>query len=303
MPLVVVCGYPCSGKTTLSSLLQKKLQQLLVQDGLQHSVELINAELLELPSRQLVYATSQEEKKARAKFMAAVQRQMNKPYTVVIADSMNYTKSERYQLYCVARELQTTHCVVHVGTDISDCAKFNSERLESAQKLTESLFQEMCNRFETPKPLQRWDNPLFTVMNENDIDAYGQAIHEALMKRQPMKANGATATTLPSSADYLYQLDKCCQSVISDVMARQKTSNFCGYKTQALTVELRETIEQIVDENEDNISMAQLSRIKRQFISMQQKLRYSSRHQEMLTPEKMARQFIDFVKTNLQCVS
>jgi tRNA uridine 5-carbamoylmethylation protein Kti12 len=32
----------------------------------------------------------------------------------VIADSLNYIKGFRYELYCVARALKTPHCCVHV---------------------------------------------------------------------------------------------------------------------------------------------------------------------------------------------
>lgn len=38
--------------------------------------------------------------------------------TIVIADSMNYIKGFRYQMYCIAREQKTTYCVLYCNTSL-----------------------------------------------------------------------------------------------------------------------------------------------------------------------------------------
>jgi len=45
--------------------------------------------------------------------MSSVERLLNKD-TVVIADAMNYIKGFRYQLYCLAKQLRTPHCIVRI---------------------------------------------------------------------------------------------------------------------------------------------------------------------------------------------
>lgn len=44
---------------------------------------------------------------------------------VVIADSLNYIKGYRYQMFCIAREQKSTYCVVYCNTDPQKCQEFN----------------------------------------------------------------------------------------------------------------------------------------------------------------------------------
>lgn len=47
----------------------------------------------------------------RGALMSAVERALSTE-RIVIADSLNYIKGYRYQLYCLARQTATSHCVV-----------------------------------------------------------------------------------------------------------------------------------------------------------------------------------------------
>ena len=48
----------------------------------------------------------------------------------VIADSLNYIKGYRYELYCMARTCKTRHCCVHVHCDDAVSNKWSSTRKE-----------------------------------------------------------------------------------------------------------------------------------------------------------------------------
>lgn len=111
MPLVVLCGYPSSGKTRIGKDLLTQLQQYC--ESIQAPItkyHIINDESLKL-SRSLSYENANEEKKARGAMISAVERYLARD-TLVIADGMNYIKGFRYQLYCIARGIGTPHCVV-----------------------------------------------------------------------------------------------------------------------------------------------------------------------------------------------
>lgn len=113
MPLAVFCGGPLSGKTERASRLAKALQ------GESQPVVLLNEEFLSLDKKQIYRGTSvglspvdfATEKIARATIIAAVERYLTKG-TVVVVDYLNYIKGFRYQLYCIARAIGTTHCTV-----------------------------------------------------------------------------------------------------------------------------------------------------------------------------------------------
>jgi len=53
--------------------------------------------------------------------------------TIVICDSQNYIKGFRYELYCLARNAQTTLTVVYCDTPAETAKKLNDEREELAQ--------------------------------------------------------------------------------------------------------------------------------------------------------------------------
>ncbi|KAJ1516558.1 hypothetical protein HMI55_001957 [Coelomomyces lativittatus] len=112
MPLIILSGYPCSGKTRRAQQLQTYFEsepfQTMYPTKL-HSIHLINDASLNIS--RTMYLDPNLEKKARAAMLSAVERLLS-PTTLVIVDAMNYIKGVRYQLYCIARAMSTPHCVV-----------------------------------------------------------------------------------------------------------------------------------------------------------------------------------------------
>ena len=58
-----------------------------------------------------VYRDAKTEKDARAAHYSGIKRALGKD-AIVVADGLNYIKGFRYQLYCEAKAVQTTNCVV-----------------------------------------------------------------------------------------------------------------------------------------------------------------------------------------------
>lgn len=100
----MIVGIPCSGKTTRA----KELEQFFKQQS--KSVIVFSDDEI-LPDKNKAYKDSYNEKETRAKVKAAVERDIMKDM-VVIADSTNYIKGYRYELYCASRSARTPHCVV-----------------------------------------------------------------------------------------------------------------------------------------------------------------------------------------------
>ena len=100
----MLCGIPASGKTKRS----KELQDYFLSQ--QKQVVMISDDEV-LSDKNKSYQDSANEKETRGKIKAAVERAITKD-AVVIADSLNYIKGYRYELYCVARSARTNHCVV-----------------------------------------------------------------------------------------------------------------------------------------------------------------------------------------------
>ena len=165
--------------------------------------------------------------------MSAVKRALGKD-TIVIADGLNYIKGYRYQLWCEAKAVGTRCCVVHVGTSVETCRQWNRRRREAAGAekedglreqdadgggskrgdtgddkgyYEEEVFEQLVYRYEEPNGMNRWDSPLFTVLEE-DKDVSGEKIWDAVMMGGEGKGRGKevkphAATVLVSGSSSL----------------------------------------------------------------------------------------------------
>eukprot|EP01138_Halocafeteria_seosinensis_P011708 gb/GECG01011964.1/.p1 GENE.gb/GECG01011964.1/~~gb/GECG01011964.1/.p1 ORF type:complete len:399 (+),score=53.45 gb/GECG01011964.1/:1-1197(+) len=156
MPLVIITGRPATGKTTVA---ERLLHYLKTQKGY-YDVELVNEESLQISKAQ-GYSDAKQEKMTRGALMSAVERALSTE-RIVIADSLNYIKGYRYQLYCLARQTATSHCVVLVEDTFDRCKERNLKRAE-ADRYEPSLMEDLWSRFETPEERNRWDSPLFNI--------------------------------------------------------------------------------------------------------------------------------------------
>jgi protein KTI12 len=140
MPLISLCGLPCSGKTTRALEIAAGLKDIMpvhiINDaslGLDRSIYDGGQSVFPLspPPRILTTAApmtaSVGEKRARGAILSAVERLLSKQ-VVVIVDGMNYVKGFRYQLFCLARAMTTHHCVVYCGVSGDIARAWNEAR-------------------------------------------------------------------------------------------------------------------------------------------------------------------------------
>ncbi|XP_038124755.1 protein KTI12 homolog isoform X2 [Cyprinodon tularosa] len=186
MPLVVMCGYPCSGKTRRAEELKAHFEK-----STDRQVYSVGDGALGL-DRNSVYADSQKEKEARASLKAEVERKVNKD-NIVILDSLNYIKGYRYELFCLTKHTQTPHCLVHCLTSGEESSLWNRNR-ESAEQYSQDIFDALVKRFEAPDSRNRWDSPLFTVLKDDVLPL--DAISDALFKRKAPPPNQSTQSAI-----------------------------------------------------------------------------------------------------------
>ncbi|KAI9301454.1 chromatin associated protein KTI12-domain-containing protein [Cunninghamella echinulata] len=127
MPLIIITGFPSSGKSKRALEVESYLKQRLEDEKKSMRIHLINDESLHV--------------------------------------SKEAYKGFRYQLYCVARALSTPHCVIHAGTPSPLAKEWNSLRGEQAYD--EQVFDELVTRYEEPEGRNRWDSPLFTIIYDD----------------------------------------------------------------------------------------------------------------------------------------
>nr|XP_057931868.1 protein KTI12 homolog isoform X1 [Doryrhamphus excisus] len=249
MPLIIMCGYPCSGKTRRTEELKAYFEQ-----NTNRKVHVLADSVLVVEKND-VYADSQKEKQVRAALKAEVERKVNKD-DIVILDSLNYIKGYRYELFCLIKHAQTPHCLVYCLTSDDVSSAWNASRDPEAQ-YTQDIFDALVLRFEPPDSRNRWDSPLFTILQDDDLQF--EAIADAIFKRKAPPPNQSTQSQPLSSANFLYELDKITQDVLMAIFNAQKSS------VPGDLVSVPGTTEKI--ELTRSINMAELRKFRRQFIS------------------------------------
>ncbi|XP_038058230.1 protein KTI12 homolog isoform X3 [Patiria miniata] len=250
MPFVVVCGPPCSGKTRRT----KELQAYLASNHGNREVTTLGDHEAGV-DRNTVYADSKQEKELRGTLKSAVIRKLSKD-SVLILDSLNYIKGFRYELYCAVKSSQTPHCVIYCETVADVASEWNSCRPEKEQ-YTQEIFDGLVMRFEPPESRNRWDSPLFTLHPEDELPC--QAICDAIFSRKAPPPNLSTVSQPLSATNFLHELDKITQEIVTTLITAQKTG------LPGDTIGIPGTQDKI--NLTRNVNAAELQRIRRQFIT------------------------------------
>jgi len=250
MPLLIMCGFPCSGKTRR---VEKFTEHVRENTDLQVSV--VSDEFTAF-DKNTCYSTPSMEKIARGSLKSSVERTLSKD-CLVIVDSLNYIKGFRYELYCVARQLKTTHCIVQCECAASQAKDWNKSHESKDKRYTDEVIDALIMRFEPPDDRNRWDNPLFIVLPDDEFP--NERILDALLKRLAPPPNQSTQSKPLSSAGFLHDLDRQTQEVVSAIMESQRTS-FVGDSITISNCSEKLTLNR-------HLTMGELSRLRRQFIT------------------------------------
>lgn len=268
MPLITFCGYPSLGKTTwakkLVTELEKKIEEAKKDSAPGHNYNIIYHSDETLSISHNTYRESASEKHSRGTQMSAVKRDLSRT-TFVILDSLSYIKGFRYQLFCEAKGMATPHCVVHVMNPIEKC-------IEWSTTWDEEVMKELHMRFEEPNGDTRWDSPLFNLVSGVDEHVPIDEMWNTLVLKRPPQPNAATLVKPTSGTNYLQELDKKTQLVVTSIVQHQQITSSGGeVHVENLIVEMPS----------HSVSIAQLQRIRRTFISLN---RMRSLDEDRITP-------------------
>lgn len=228
MALVVICGQPCSGKSTAASCLAEALQAVEPKP----TVRIIDESSLHL-GRNQSYADMTVEKNLRGVLRSEVDRSLSRN-NIIIVDSLNNIKGYRYELWCLARASGIRYCVLFCDTEENHCREWNNKRSEMGESSYDTkIFEDLVRRFEKPDRQNRWDYPLFELFPARDgIKQSSPVISEAvsyLTKRVDSKTRDvrvlqptiATQNVRTTEANSLYEMDRATQEVINAIVEAQ----------------------------------------------------------------------------------
>ncbi|CAH8480910.1 unnamed protein product [Schistosoma guineensis] len=280
MPLILLCGYPCSGKSTIVSLLADILKQhlphysILIVDEFK-SGNLQSKITTNYDIRCDIYADSLKEREFRGQQKSEVERALTQSQsTIVIMDAPNYIKGYRYELYCMAKSHKHQQIVL-----FSDIPPEISEHWNSKiNRYPVDLLSDMISRFERPQSTQRWDNPLITIEphlwnspSTDNMESVIIQIKQLLNNRGKGKIqpNKSTQLTIISSSNYLQNLEHITQQVVDHVL-RSQTSGLSSVDLPMCfqNEHNRDVVLQITN-SETKYTIGNLIRLKRRYIAVQ----------------------------------
>lgn len=228
MALAVICGQPCSGKSTAAVC----LADILKESETKLSIRIIDETSFHLDRNQS-YANMPAEKNLRGVLRSEVDRSLSKD-NIIIVDSLNSIKGYRYELWCLARSAGIRYCVLYCDMEDSNCREWNQERREKGEAAyDDKIFEDLVRRFERPDNRNRWDSPLFELWPAKEgIEKSSAAIVDAvsyLTKKVDSKTRDvkilqptiATQSVQFSGANTRYEMDRATQEVIAAVVEAQ----------------------------------------------------------------------------------
>lgn len=188
MPLIIVTGLPCSGKSRIAKQirdyfiehLEKKESQTRSSSRIKRKqVKLVtDGRKLNSEGRYTIYQNLNREKELRGWLKSETSRYVNQGH-IVILDAACYIKGFRYELYCISKEAKTQHCVVECYPPVDVCKTRNQE---DCDRQAERCYEEEPddNEMEGKSSADDKDKD---VDDEKDSNGYDDATFEALVKR------------------------------------------------------------------------------------------------------------------------
>ncbi|XP_020615469.1 protein KTI12 homolog [Orbicella faveolata] len=239
MPLVLMCGYPCSGKSKRAEELKSYLE-----NSKGKTVHMAGDESIDL-ERNVVYAGN---------------------FNLF---NYNVDKSEGHLLK-----------KVHCDTPKETCREWNRTR---EKRYNDDILDALVMRFEPPESRNRWDSPLFVIQVGDNLPF--DSIYDSLINRIPPPPNQATQPQPLSATNFLYELDKMTQEIVTALLNSQRTFVPGDHVT------VPGTSEKVVLNR--TVNMAELRRIRRQFIT------YTKMHPVEDT-KKIANMFVQYLNSSVK---
>ncbi|CBY12496.1 unnamed protein product [Oikopleura dioica] len=222
MPLIIVCGLPCSGKTKRTEEICEILAPELEKRGWS-AINVVNDDLAGVKYSD--YGDFAAEKEARGRIRNQVEKYISKS-SITIVDSPNYIKGFRYELWCIARAASTTCCTLVPVGNHQLCRERNIQREEdNTVSYTKVQLDELIMRWEEPDKNRRWESPLIPVLDEDEIE---NEVLLAAISGKGLKSNRATTNPPLKSTDFLQETDKKVKEIIKQILIAQKEAGDCG---------------------------------------------------------------------------
>lgn len=214
--LMILCGLPSSGKSTLA----QKVAELLETSYGVASVVVASDTI-----RKMIPAYQKEFDHSREKFVTAathssLELAVNQGY-FVISDDMNYFESMRKRLKDLAIKHRIGYGIIHVETPQEIAKEWNKKR---GEPVPNSLIDEVAQKFDRPGKKYAWDKPLLSIDSaQQPYESLAKAcVEKALekLKSLPTSIKKSHEASVPSRK--ANEIERITRKTMGELMSRYK---------------------------------------------------------------------------------
>jgi selenocysteine-specific elongation factor len=174
--LLILCGLPASGKTTIS----KNVASLLEDKHGMSTMVISSDDFRDMLSYSSKGFKPERETSVKILYENAIATGLGNGF-LVISDDLNYYKSMRSDLRQIAKRLGSDYDIVFVDTPVEQAIKWNQER---GSPIPSSLIEEISQKLDPPKGDYKWDTPLVVVdPSKQSYEDIASIIVTAVLKR------------------------------------------------------------------------------------------------------------------------
>jgi selenocysteine-specific elongation factor len=228
--LVIFCGIPCSGKSTLA----KEVANIL-ESKFNYSTVLVTSDTFRrmIPTYQYRFEPELEQFVRDATYEAILSGL--KHGLLVISDDMNYYASIRRRLVRIVQECKADYAIIYLDTPLEVAVEWNKKR---GEPIPNSLIDEVHYKLDEPGKEYKWDKPLIVLdPSQSKLQELAQTvatkIHEKVRASETLPAV-REPSRLPSPRT---DLDRETRRAMGEVMKR-----FKGISLAAQISELRKDV-------------------------------------------------------------
>lgn len=153
--LVILCGIPCSGKSTLA----KEIADLL-EKRFNYSTTVVTSDTFRQMTPTYKYRFEPElEQFVRDATYETIQTALEHGL-VVISDDINYYASIRRRLVRLAQQCKADYAIIYLNTPLEAAIDWNKKR---GEPIPNSLIEEIHYKLDEPGKEYKWDKPLMVL--------------------------------------------------------------------------------------------------------------------------------------------
>ncbi len=213
--LLILCGAPCSGKSTLAQR---------VADELENEYNYSTATVTSDAFRRMVSTYQRKFEPELEQFVrGATYRTIQEALgcgLIVISDDINYYRSIRRNLKRIADRAKADYAIIYVNTPLEVALKWNKKR---GEPVPNSLIEEVYYKLDKPGEKYRWDTPLLVLDPSKDdleklVKHVTDKVHEVIVKKKETQVK----KDLPKPSSLRINLDRETRRAMGEVLKRYR---------------------------------------------------------------------------------